>query len=71
MIEFKHLKQTDPEVYNLIIEEYNRQDKCLELIASENEPSESVLEAQASYHTLKYAEGYPGKRYYGRLPHNW
>ena len=65
MIEFKHLQKTDPEVYNLIMNEYNRQNNCLELIASENEPSESVLEAQASYHTLKYAEGYPGKRYYG------
>ena len=65
MIEFKHLKETDLEVYNLVMEEYNRQNNCLELIASENEPSESVLEAQASYHTLKYAEGYPGKRYYG------
>ena len=70
MIEFKHLKQTDPEVYNLIMEEYDRQNEGLELIASENRPSEAVLEAQASYHTLKYAEGYPGKRYYGRLPHN-
>ena len=65
MIEFKHLQNTDPEVYNLVMEEYNRQNNCLELIASENEPSEAVLEAQASYHTLKYAEGYPGKRYYG------
>ena len=65
MIEFKHLQKSDPEVYNLVMEEYNRQNNCLELIASENEPSESVLEAQASYHTLKYAEGYPGKRYYG------
>ena len=65
MIEFKHLKETDQEVYNLIMEEYDRQNNCLELIASENEPSESVLEAQASYHTLKYSEGYPGKRYYG------
>lgn len=64
MIEFKHLQKTDPEVYNLIMNEYDRQNNCLELIASENEPSESVLEAQASYHTLKYAEGYPGKRYY-------
>ena len=65
MIEFKHLKQSDPEVYDLVMAEYNRQNNCLELIASENEPSEAVLEAQASYHTLKYAEGYPGKRYYG------
>lgn len=65
MIEFKHLQETDPEIYNLVIEEYNRQNKGLELIASENRPSESVLEAQASYHTLKYAEGYPDARYYG------
>ena len=65
MIEFNHLKNTDKEVYDLIMEEYDRQNNCLELIASENEPSESVLEAQASYHTLKYAEGYPGARYYG------
>lgn len=65
MIEFKHLQKTDPEVYNLIMNEYDRQNNCLELIASENEPSESVLEACASYHGLKYAEGYPGKRYYG------
>ena len=65
MIEFNHLKETDPEIYNLIVEEYNRQNNGLELIASENRPSESVLEAQASYHSLKYAEGYPGKRYYG------
>lgn len=46
MIEFKHLKQTDLEVYNLVMEEYNRQNSCLELIASENEPSESVLEVE-------------------------
>ena len=65
MIDFKHLKESDLEVYNLVMKEYNRQNNCLEMIASENEPSEAVLEAQASYHTLKYAEGYPGKRYYG------
>ena len=59
MINFSHLKNTDLEVYNLIMEEYERQNNCLEMIASENEPSESVLEAQASYHTLKYSEGYP------------
>ena len=46
MIEFKHLKETDQEVYNLVMEEYNRQNNCLELIASENEPSKSVLEAE-------------------------
>ena len=48
MIEFKHLKDSDPEIYNLVMAEYNRQNNCLELIASENEPSLAVLEAQAS-----------------------
>lgn len=65
MINFDIIKETDPEIYNLIWDEFDRQDEGLELIASENTPSESVLLAQASYHTLKYAEGYPGKRYYG------
>ena len=64
MLDFSHLKETDTEVYNSVIKEYERQQNGLELIASENRPSEAVLEAQASYHTLKYAEGYPGKRYY-------
>ena len=64
MIDFGKIKLTDPEVYNLIMDEYNRQNNVLELIASENEQSESVLLAQASYHTLKYAEGYPGSIYY-------
>ena len=64
MLDFSHLKETDAEVYNSVIKEYERQQNGLELIASENRPSEAVLEAQASYHTLKYAEGYPGKRYY-------
>lgn len=64
MIDFSKIRQTDEEVYDLIIEEYNRQQNELELIASENRQSESVLLAQASYHTLKYAEGYPNKRYY-------
>ena len=67
MIEFNHLKNTDKEVYDLIMEEYDRQNNCLELIASENEPSESVLEAQASYHTLKYAEGYPREKILCRM----
>ena len=64
MLNFEHLKQTDEEVYNAVIAEYDRQQNGIELIASENRPSEAVLEAQASYHTLKYAEGYVGKRYY-------
>lgn len=64
MINFDKIKEIDPEIYNLIIKEYERQDNELEMIASENRPSEAVLMAQASYHTLKYAEGYPGARYY-------
>jgi glycine hydroxymethyltransferase len=67
MLNFDHLKQTDEEVYNAIIDEYNRQQNGIELIASENRPSEAVLEAQASYHTLKYAEGYPRKKILCRL----
>lgn len=62
MLNFDYLKQTDKEVYDAIINEYNRQQNGIELIASENRPSEAVLEAQASYHTLKYAEGYPRKK---------
>ena len=64
MLEFNHLKETDKEIYDLIWAEYDRQNSGLELIASENVPSLSVLEAQSSFHTLKYAEGYPGQRYY-------
>ena len=64
MIDFGKVKQTDPEIYDLIVDEYKRQEEGLEMIASENKPSEAVLLAQASYHTLKYAEGYPNARYY-------
>ena len=64
MIDFGKVKQTDPEIYDLIVDEYKRQEEGLEMIASENRPSEAVLLAQASYHTLKYAEGYPNVRYY-------
>jgi len=59
------LERTDPEVYAAIQRETRRQDGNLELIASENVVSEAVLEAQGSVLTNKYAEGYPGKRYYG------
>ena len=65
MLNFDKVKEVDPEVYQQIIDEYNRQNNGIELIASENVPSEAVLQAQSSYHTLKYAEGYPEKRYYG------
>ena len=59
------LKNLDPEVYRAITSELERQRTYLELIASENIVSESVLEAQGSIFTNKYAEGYPSKRYYG------
>ena len=64
MIDFGIIKKVDSEIYDLILKEYERQNNELEMIASENRPSEAVLLAQASYHTLKYAEGYPEKRYY-------
>jgi glycine hydroxymethyltransferase len=60
-----NLKQTDIEVYNAIVAEVKRQQNTLELIASENIVSMAVLEAMGSVMTNKYAEGYPGKRYYG------
>jgi len=59
------LAQVDPEVARAIANEENRQHDGLELIASENFVSEAVLEAAGSVFTNKYAEGYPGKRYYG------
>ena len=59
------LSQVDPEIYEAIQHETARQDGQLELIASENFTSEAVLEATGSVFTNKYAEGYPGKRYYG------
>ncbi len=59
------LKIQDPAVYKVILGETRRQAWTLELIASENMASEAVLEAQGSVLTNKYAEGYPGKRYYG------
>jgi glycine hydroxymethyltransferase len=59
------LQQTDEDVYSAIQKETQRLEGNLELIASENVVSEAVLEAQGSVMTNKYAEGYPGKRYYG------
>ena len=61
----KSLAQTDPELYAVIQSENRRQEDHIELIASENYVSRAVLEAQGSQLTNKYAEGYPGKRYYG------
>jgi glycine hydroxymethyltransferase len=59
------LAEVDPDVFNAIQKELERQHSRLELIASENFTSEAVLEATGSVFTNKYAEGYPGKRYYG------
>jgi glycine hydroxymethyltransferase len=61
----RSLAESDPEVFDAIQNEVERQDTGLELIASENFTSEAVLEANGSVFTNKYAEGYPGKRYYG------
>ncbi len=62
---YDKLKQTDSEVFNAVTNEYHRQIEKIELIASENFTSPSVMEAQGSVLTNKYAEGYPGNRYYG------
>ena len=61
----KPLSETDPEIAAVLQNELNRQRNFLEMIASENFVSRGVLEAQGSVLTNKYAEGYPGKRYYG------
>ena len=63
------LSKTDPELYKAISDELKRQQQHIELIASENIVSQAVLEAQGSVLTNKYAEGYPGKRYYGGCEH--
>ena len=60
-----NLKDADPEIFGLFGKELERQEEGLELIASENYASKAVMEAQGSVLTNKYAEGYPGKRYYG------
>ena len=59
------LQQTDPELWSAIEGENRRQEAHIELIASENYVSAAVLQAQGSALTNKYAEGYPGRRYYG------
>lgn len=62
---YPHIYQQDPELHAAMLQELHRQQDKLEMIASENFVSEAVLEAQGSVLTNKYAEGYPGKRYYG------
>ena len=64
-MDFKALEKKDPAIMDLIKEETERQQKHIELIASENFVSEAVMEAMGSQLTNKYAEGYPSKRYYG------
>ena len=60
-----YLSRTDPELNRIIEADMERQRRTINLIASENYVSRAVLEAQGSYLTYKYAEGYPGHRYYG------
>lgn len=65
VMSLENVKKVDPEVYEYILKEMERQQNKIELIASENFTSRAVMEAQGSQLTNKYAEGYPGKRYYG------
>ena len=65
MFDFEEIVKIDPEIASAMTDEYNRQDQNLELIASENIASKAVMAAMGSHLTNKYAEGYPGKRYYG------
>jgi glycine hydroxymethyltransferase len=65
MPDFRTLKAVDPEIYQVLADERGRQSYGLELIASENFVSRAVMEATGSVLTNKYAEGYPGRRYYG------
>ena len=65
MFDFDEIVKTDPEVAAAITDEMNRQNSHIELIASENFVSKAVMAAMGSPLTNKYAEGYPGKRYYG------
>lgn len=62
---YRHLQAMDPEVFQAVTDEVERQRAHIELIASENFVSSAVLEAMGSPLTNKYAEGYPGRRYYG------
>lgn len=64
-MKFEHVEKIDPEINSIIQSEIERQENNIELIASENFTSKAVMEAMGSPLTNKYAEGYPGKRYYG------
>src|SRR5699024_11105610 len=69
MAHLSHEQQADEELYKALADETKRQQDNIELIASENCVSEAVMEAAGSVLTNKYAEGYPGKRYYGGCEH--
>ena len=69
MREYSLLRQNDPEIFEAVMAETARQRNKIELIASENFVSETVMEANGTTLTNKYAEGYPGKRYYGGCEH--
>ena len=69
MREYSLLKENDKEIYDAVMRETSRQRNKIELIASENFVSETVMEANGTTLTNKYAEGYPGKRYYGGCEH--
>ena len=69
MDNLQFVAQTDPELAAVMQQELARQRNKIELIASENFTSLAVMEAQGSVLTNKYAEGYPGKRYYGGCEH--
>ena len=69
MREYTLLAKNDPEVFSAVMDETRRQKNKIELIASENFVSETVMEANSTTLTNKYAEGYPGKRYYGGCEH--
>ena len=64
-LRYQDLSSLDPEVHEAIVNELGRQRHTLEMIASENFVPRAVLQAQGSVLTNKYAEGYPGRRYYG------
>ena len=67
MYSLEEIRQVDPEIAECICQEVQRQNSHIELIASENWVSKAVMAAMGSPLTNKYAEGYPGKRYYGCL----
>ena len=64
-MDFEHIRAADPEIFDCMMKELHRQRDHLELIASENFTSQAVMEAMGSHLTNKYAEGYPGRRFYG------